>query len=104
MHISYLTDDYYHYDDRHQAMIGERTGKIFRIGDEVRVRVISTNIDERAVDFEIVGMDKQNQKEKEAHEKSNKLKKTILSSFDVRIVFPVIDRTISRAVPTDLEK
>lgn len=69
VHISYLTDDYYHYDDRHQAMIGERTGKIFRIGDEVRVRVISTNIDERAVDFEIVGMDKPKPKGKRSARK-----------------------------------
>ncbi len=58
VHVSYLTDDYYHYDDRHQVMIGERTGKIFRIGDEVRVRVIGTSIEERSVDFEIVGMEK----------------------------------------------
>lgn len=56
VHVSYMTDDYYHYDERHFAMIGERTGNIFRIGDEITVRVINVNLDEYAIDFEIVGM------------------------------------------------
>ncbi|WP_245947148.1 ribonuclease R [Bacillus taeanensis] len=56
VHVSYLTDDYYRYDERHYAMIGERTGNVFRIGDEIRIRVINVNVDERSIDFEIVGM------------------------------------------------
>ncbi|WP_090855957.1 ribonuclease R [Paraliobacillus sp. PM-2] len=56
VHVSYLTDDYYHFDERAYAMIGERTGNIFRIGDEITVKVANVNIEERAVDFEIVGM------------------------------------------------
>ncbi|OEH92264.1 ribonuclease R [Bacillus solimangrovi] len=56
VHVSYLTDDYYRYDDRQYAMIGERTGTVFRIGDEIVVRVIDANKEERSVDFEIVGM------------------------------------------------
>lgn len=56
VHVSYLTDDYYHYDESQYAMIGERTGNIFRIGDEITVRVVNVNKEERIVDFEIVGM------------------------------------------------
>lgn len=56
VHVSYLTDDYYHYDERQYAMIGERTGNVFRIGDEITVRVINVNKDERSIDFEVVGM------------------------------------------------
>jgi ribonuclease R len=56
VHVSYMTDDYYRYDERHYAMIGERTGNVFRIGDEITVRVIQVNKDERSIDFEIVGM------------------------------------------------
>jgi ribonuclease R len=56
VHVSYMTDDYYRYDERHFAMIGERTGNVFRIGDEITVRVIKVNKDERSIDFEIVGM------------------------------------------------
>ncbi|WP_425457424.1 ribonuclease R [Bacillus marasmi] len=56
VHVSYMTDDYYRFDERHFAMIGERTGNVFRIGDEITIRVINVNKDERSIDFEIVGM------------------------------------------------
>lgn len=56
VHVSYLTDDYYRYEERHYAMIGERTGNVFRIGDQIRVRVLQVNIEEHSIDFEVVGM------------------------------------------------
>ncbi|MGG1442017.1 ribonuclease R [Brevibacillus laterosporus] len=58
VHVSYLTDDYYNYHEKMYALIGERTGKQYRIGDEVLVRVTTVNVDERTIDFEIVGMKK----------------------------------------------
>jgi ribonuclease R len=63
VHVSYLTDDYYRYDERHYAMIGERTGKVYRIGDQITVRVVNVNKEERIVDFEIVGMKDRRRKE-----------------------------------------
>ncbi|SFE93999.1 ribonuclease R [Alteribacillus iranensis] len=56
VHISYLTDDYYHFDEKAYALIGERTANMFRIGDEVEVRVIQVNVEEADIDFEVVGM------------------------------------------------
>ncbi|MGE6630083.1 ribonuclease R [Bacillus sp. NPDC077027] len=56
VHVSYMTDDYYRFDEQHFAMIGERTGHVYRIGDEITVKVVSVNKDERSIDFEIVGM------------------------------------------------
>lgn len=56
VHVSYLTDDYYHYDEKQFAMIGERTGKMFRIGDEVEIRVVQVNVEEASIDFELTGM------------------------------------------------
>lgn len=56
VHISNMTDDYYHFDDRQMMMIGERTNRQFRIGDEVMVRVANVIIEESSIDFEIVGM------------------------------------------------
>ena len=56
VHISYLTDDYYHYHEDQLAVIGERTGTVYRIGDEIEVRVLNVNLDERSIDFEVVGM------------------------------------------------
>ncbi|MFS0644520.1 ribonuclease R [Siminovitchia sp. 179-K 8D1 HS] len=74
VHVSYMTDDYYHYDERQFAMIGERTGNVFRIGDEITVRVIHVNKDEHAIDFEIVGMKKSRKPDAEGNLKVVKLK------------------------------
>ena len=56
VHISNMTDDYYRFDDRQMMMIGERTNRQFRIGDEVKVRVANVILEESSIDFEIVGM------------------------------------------------
>jgi len=56
VHVSAMNDDYYRFDERHLAMIGERNAKVFRIGDEIKVKVINVNKEERAIDFEVAGM------------------------------------------------
>ncbi|MCD8910070.1 ribonuclease R [Staphylococcus gallinarum] len=56
VHVSNMTDDYYHFDERQMAMIGERQAKVFRIGDPVKIKVINVDVDERMIDFQIVGM------------------------------------------------
>lgn len=56
VHVSNLTDDYYHFDERQMAMIGERQAKVFRIGDPVKIKVVNVDVDERMIDFQIVGM------------------------------------------------
>lgn len=56
VHISNMTDDYYHFDDRNMMMIGEHTNRQFRIGDTVTVRVTNVVIEESSIDFEVVGM------------------------------------------------
>ena len=56
VHISNMTDDYYQFDERQMALIGERHAKVFRIGDEVTVKVTHVDVDERMIDFQIVGM------------------------------------------------
>lgn len=52
--LSDLADDYYHFHEMQMALIGERTSKVYRIGDEVRVRVARVNMDEHTIDFELV--------------------------------------------------
>ncbi|HET7615953.1 MAG TPA: S1 RNA-binding domain-containing protein, partial [Bacillales bacterium] len=66
VHISYLTDDYYHYDETQYALIGERTGNVFRIGDDVDIRVLNVDPDERTIDFELVEMKPRKPKKKKA--------------------------------------
>ncbi|MGY5341089.1 ribonuclease R [Paenibacillus glucanolyticus] len=54
--LSAMTDDYYHFDEGHMALIGERTSKVYRIGDDVKVRVAKVNMDDHTIDFEMVDM------------------------------------------------
>jgi len=52
--LSDLTDDYYHFHEQHMLLVGERTSRTFRIGDEVRVRVENVNMDEHTIEFALV--------------------------------------------------
>jgi ribonuclease R len=52
--LSDLQDDYYHYHELQHSLIGERTSKVYRIGDEVKVRVARVSVAEHTIDFELV--------------------------------------------------
>ncbi|WP_425642914.1 ribonuclease R [Marinomonas gallaica] len=54
VHVSGLGDDYFVHDPEHQAMIGERTGKVYRLGEQVRVTVASVNLEQRKIDLKMV--------------------------------------------------
>lgn len=54
VHVTGLPNDYYHYDPVAHRMKGERRGQVFQLADRVRVKVVSVNMDERKIDFELV--------------------------------------------------
>jgi ribonuclease R len=49
-----LADDYYLYDERQYSLRGRSTGKVYRLGDKVRVRVVSVDPREHEIDMMIV--------------------------------------------------
>ena len=53
VHVTALGNDYYHYDPTRHWLMGERSGRIFRLGDQVTVRVVQVNLDDRKIDFEL---------------------------------------------------
>ena len=53
VHISEIPGDYYNYDEKTMCLIGQRTKKRYRIGDEVTVIVKSASKEECFIDFEI---------------------------------------------------
>ena len=55
VHITALGDDYFHFDAAKHRLIGERTRRIFRLGDPMRVKVMRVDLDEARIDFEPVG-------------------------------------------------
>ncbi|TCS95729.1 ribonuclease R [Hazenella coriacea] len=54
IHVSFMTDDYYHFHEQSYSLVGERTGRVYRIGDPVRIKVSGVNIEERKIDFELL--------------------------------------------------
>jgi ribonuclease R len=46
-----MDDDFYFYDEKNYALIGKRTGKKYRLGDKVSVRVIRIVEEKRGIDF-----------------------------------------------------
>jgi ribonuclease R len=48
-----LKDDYYVYDDIHHQLKGQRTGKVFRLGDVVEVKLASVSLDDRRISFSL---------------------------------------------------
>ena len=51
VHVTALGNDYYHFDDVRQALVGEASGRVFRLGDKLDVKVASVNLDERKIDL-----------------------------------------------------
>jgi ribonuclease R len=54
VHINDLNDDYYIYDEKHLSLIGERTKNIYRLGDEVKIKVSKVDIEFREIYFDLV--------------------------------------------------
>ncbi|MBI3901872.1 MAG: ribonuclease R [Nitrosomonadales bacterium] len=51
VHVSELGADYFHFDAAKHMMLGERTGKRYRLGDRVRVKVVRVDMESTKIDF-----------------------------------------------------
>jgi ribonuclease R len=51
VHMNALDDDYYIYDPARYRLVGERTKRVFALGDTVRVVVAKANADRCEIDF-----------------------------------------------------
>jgi len=85
VHVTSLKRDYYQYDASHHRLVGEQTGRVYQLGDQVTVEVARVNMDERKIDFDLISsgsakfMDATNakaKKKKPAGDKHSKAKKT----------------------------
>lgn len=52
LHITALPGDYYVYEEHQHLLRGRRGGRIFKLGDPIRVLVANVNLDERKIDFD----------------------------------------------------
>ncbi|MFI3138328.1 MAG: ribonuclease R [Methylococcaceae bacterium] len=53
VHISNLPQDYFHFDPISRQLKGERTNKVYRLGDRVDVTVARVDLDEKKIDFQL---------------------------------------------------
>lgn len=54
VHISTIADDYYIFNDRAYTLTGTHNGRTYSIGDQVRVQLVSVDVDAAKIDFELV--------------------------------------------------
>jgi len=54
VHVTSLKNDYYHFDPAKHRLLGERTRRIYRLADPIRVKVVRVDLEERKLDFELV--------------------------------------------------
>ena len=51
IHVTNLSRDFYQFDQAAHALIGERTGQQYHLGDAITVQVAAVNLEERKIDF-----------------------------------------------------
>lgn len=54
VHISELGEDYFHYDESRHELLGERSGKRFRLSDRVTVQLMRVDMETTKIDFRLV--------------------------------------------------
>ncbi len=53
--IREIKDDYYNFDEKQYALVGEVTKNMYQLGDEVVVKVKNTDLVKRHLDFDLIG-------------------------------------------------
>ncbi len=56
VHIKELVDDFYEYDDKRHRLVGERTKKVWRLGDRVKVKLVRVDLDSFQIEAIPVGI------------------------------------------------
>lgn len=79
IHITNLKQDYFHFMETQLALVGERTGLTFKIGQKVKVKVTKADPVTQEIDFELVEAEEvtpivrqENRKRRRSREKNQK--------------------------------
>ncbi|MCI7274925.1 MAG: ribonuclease R [Cuneatibacter sp.] len=51
IHVSNLDGDYFNFQEETYAMVGEMTGKSYRLGQKIRIRVMDADMEQQTIDF-----------------------------------------------------
>jgi len=53
LHVSALGEEYFARDRSGLRMLGRNSGRVYKLGDKLRVKVVNVSLDDRRVDFEL---------------------------------------------------
>ncbi|MDH3761409.1 MAG: ribonuclease R [Gammaproteobacteria bacterium] len=56
VHVTALKRDYYHFDPAHHRLVGELSGRHYRLGDRLMVEVVRVDMEDRKIDFDLVAV------------------------------------------------
>ena len=85
VHITALDDDYYVYDESHLCLIGEKTKKIYKLGDTVRVSCCKVDIPNREIFFELLDCEEEKEQivpSEEIKEKIPEIKQSLKEDIE----------------------
>jgi ribonuclease R len=71
IHVTALTNDYYHFDPVRHQLKGENSGRIYRLGDKLRITVARVDLDERKIDFVLADSDNTTMPKRKPKPKTN---------------------------------
>jgi ribonuclease R len=54
LHVSYMTDDFYQFDERRMKLVGRNTRRSYAIGNALRVRLDRVDMEEREIILDII--------------------------------------------------
>ncbi len=49
-----MQDDYFRYDEENMRIVGQTSGRVFSLGDRVKIRVSRVNLEQKTIDFELL--------------------------------------------------
>ena len=97
VHISTLENDYYQFDAAKQRLIGENSGMQYRLGDKVRIKVEAVHLENRMVDFSLMGSERKPRRAgKTAKEKAKKVFKELPSKASKKRKSAVKKKEVSK--------
>ena len=97
VHISTLENDYYQFDAAKQRLIGENSGMQYRLGDKVRIKVEEVHLENKMVDFSLMGSERKPRRAgKTAKEKAKKVFKELPSKASKKRKSAVKKKEVSK--------
>lgn len=72
VHITALKNDYYHFDPVKRCLAGKQTNTTYSLGDQLNVRIVRVDLDQKQMDFDLLANEKKKPKKKQKKTKAKK--------------------------------